>query len=175
MESDAITPARKEISLREPATTSAIRRVRDVSGPVIAGPRFGKRGRPPEWWRDRRHGLVPVPSVAVSCRAEPGYLVVALSGALDGTSAPALREYLLTVVHQCGGRVVLDLSAVSYADVGGLTVMVGTRRRAQLLGGWLRVVSPAPVVADVLAASGLDQQLDIYASIEAAVSVPALA
>jgi anti-anti-sigma factor len=111
--------------------------------------------------------------MVVSCRTEPGYLVVALAGSLDSAGAPALREYLLRLVHQCAGRLVLDLSAVRYADVGGLTVVVGTGRRTRLLGGWLRVASPAPVVADVLAATGLDRQLDIYASVEAAVSVPA--
>ncbi|HTA10180.1 MAG TPA: STAS domain-containing protein [Streptosporangiaceae bacterium] len=109
--------------------------------------------------------------MTISCRPGPGYVVVALSGALDGASAPALREYLLRLVHQCGGCIVLDLSAVSYADVSGLTVVVGTGRRARLLGGWLRVVSPPPGVADVLAASGLDRQFDSYASVEAAVSV----
>ncbi len=111
--------------------------------------------------------------MAVSCRTEPGCLVVALSGSLDAASAPALREYLLRIVHQCDGRLVLDLSAVSYADVSGLTAVVGTGRRARLLGGWLRLASPAPVVADVLAATGLDRQLDVYASVEAAVNVPA--
>jgi anti-anti-sigma factor len=109
--------------------------------------------------------------VAVSCRTEPGCVVVSLAGALDDASAPALREYLLGVVHQCGGRLVLDLSAVRYADVSGLTVVVGTRRRTELLGGWLRLAAPPPAVTDVLAATGLDRQLDIYATVEAAVSV----
>jgi anti-sigma B factor antagonist len=111
--------------------------------------------------------------MAVSCRSEPGHVAVSLSGSLDAASAPALREYLLRIVHQCDGRLVLDLSAVSYADVSGLTAVVGTGRRARLLGGWLRVVSPAPMVADVLAATGLDRQLDIYASVESAVCGPA--
>jgi anti-anti-sigma factor len=111
--------------------------------------------------------------MAISCRQEPGYLVVALSGSLDGASAPALREYLLRMVHQCDGHLVADLSGISYADVGGLTVVVGTGRRARLLGGWLRLASPSPMLADLLAGTGLDRQLDIYASVEAAVSVPA--
>lgn len=161
--------------LREPVTRSAVRRVGEDSGSLLAGKRLGARARPPESRRSRRHGPVPIPGMTVSCRPEPGYLVVALSGALDGVAAPALREYLLRVVHQCGGCLVLDLSAVSYADVCGLTVVVGTGRRTRLLGGWLRVVSPPPGVADVLAASGLDRQLDSYASVEAAVSVLALA
>jgi anti-anti-sigma factor len=159
--------------MREPAMRSAVRRVGESAGPKVAVSVPTVRSRPPEWRRSRRYGPVPIPGMTVACRTEPGYFVVALTGALDGASAPALREYLLRVVHQAGGCLVLDLSAVSYADVGGLTVVVGTGRRTRLLGGWLRVASPAPVVADVLAATGLDRQLDIYASIEAAVSVPA--
>jgi anti-anti-sigma regulatory factor len=49
--------------------------------------------------------------------------------------------------------------------------VVGTRRRTELLGGWLRLAAPAPAVTEVLAATGLDRQLDIYATVEAAVSV----
>jgi anti-sigma B factor antagonist len=161
--------------LREPVTRFAVRRVGDESGSLPLGKRPSAHARPPEWRRSKRHGPVVIPGMTVSCRPEPGYVVVALSGALDGVSAPALREYLLRIVHQCGGCLVLDLSAVSYADVSGLTVVVGTGRRTRLLGGWLRVVSPPPGVADVLAASGLDRQLDSYASVEAAVSVLALA
>lgn len=157
--------------MREPAPRSAFRRVGDGATPAIAGARPPSRSRPPEWRRGRRHGPVPGPSVAITCRTEPGYVVVALAGALDDASAPALREYLLGVVHQCDGRLVLDLSAVSYADVSGLTVLVGTRRRTELLGGWLRLAAPAPAVTDVLAATGLDRQLEIYATVEAAVSM----
>jgi len=109
------------------------------------------------------------PATVVSCRVERGHLVVGLSGVLDGASAPALREYMLLLVHQCAGRLVLDLSAVSRADAGGLIVLVGTARRARLLGGQLRLVAPRPAVADVLAATGLDRHLDIRAALAAAV------
>jgi anti-sigma B factor antagonist len=111
----------------------------------------------------------------VTSRAERGLLVVALSGVLDITSAPALREHLLRVVHQCAGRLVIDLAAVSHADISGLTVLVGTGRRARLLGGFLRLAAPVPDVAGILTATGLSLQLDIYATVEAAINGPALA
>lgn len=106
----------------------------------------------------------------VSCRAERGYFVTSLRGGLDAPIAPALREYLLRVVHECAGRLVIDLSAVSHADASGLTVLVGTGRRARLLGGLLRLAAPAAEVASTLSTTGLDRQLHIYATVEAAIT-----
>ena len=137
---------------------------------MTAGSRPGTLPQPPDVRRSRGYAASRAPAVAVSCRAERGHLVVGLSGALDGPSAPALRESLLLLVHQCAGRLVLDLSAVSYADAGGLTVLVGTARRARLLGGSLRLAALKPVVADALAATGLDRHLNIHAGVAAAIS-----
>ncbi len=114
--------------------------------------------------------LVLGPGLTVSCRSERGYLVAGLSGSLDGSSAPALRECLLVLVRQCAGRLVVDLAGVSVADASGLTVLVGTGRRARLLGGSLRLAAPRPGVADVLASTGLDRHLDIHATVAAAVA-----
>jgi anti-sigma B factor antagonist len=108
--------------------------------------------------------------MSLSHRVERGHVVVVLRGKLDAASAPALREHLLRVVHQCAGRLVLDLSAVSYADISGLTVLVGTGRRARLLGGLLHLAAPASMVSDLLAATGLDRQFDVHATAAAAVS-----
>jgi anti-anti-sigma factor len=117
-------------------------------------------------------GLVAgiIPGMDVSCRAERGYFVASLRGVLDVTVAPALREYLLRVAHECVGRLVIDLSAVSHADASGLTVLVGTGRRASLLGGLLRLAAPAAEVASVLSTTGLDRQFHVYPTVEAALS-----
>ncbi len=111
-----------------------------------------------------------VPGLDVSCRAERGYFIASLRGALDASIAPALREYLLRIVHQSLGLLVIDLSAVSHADVNGLTVLVGTGRRASLLGGLLRLAAPVAGVATALRATGLDRQLHVYPTVEAAIS-----
>jgi hypothetical protein len=47
---------------------------------------------------------------------------------------------------------------------------VGSARRARLLGGSLRLAAPSPQVARVLAASGLNQHLDIYPAVRAAIT-----
>ena len=105
-----------------------------------------------------------------SCRTERGHFVATLRGVLDGAIAPTLREYLLCLVHESAGRLIIDLSAVTHADVNGLAILVGTGRRATLLGGLLRLAAPAPQVAAALNASGLDRQLRVYRSVEAAIS-----
>jgi anti-sigma B factor antagonist len=108
-------------------------------------------------------------SLGVSCRSDRSHLVAVLRGALDSAAAPALREYLLRLVNECSGRLVVDLSAVTGADPGGLTVLVGTGRRASLLGGLLRLAAPAAEVSELLAATGLDRQFRVYPSVEAAI------
>ena len=70
---------------------------------------------------------------------------------------------------------VIDLSAVSYADASGLAVLVATGRRAGLLGGLLRLAAPAPAVAKVLRITGLHQLLDIFPTVQAAITSPGVA
>ena len=47
---------------------------------------------------------------------------------------------------------------------------VGTGRRAQLLGGLLRLAAPVAEVASTLTTTGLDQQVHVYATVEAAIN-----
>jgi anti-anti-sigma factor len=110
--------------------------------------------------------------LSLSARTECGYVVAALRGELDIVSAPALREQLLGLLTPATSRLIIDLSAVSYADASGLTVLVGTGRRAGLLGGHLRLAAPPPEVARVLSLTGLDRHLDISPTVHAAMTSP---
>jgi anti-sigma B factor antagonist len=95
-----------------------------------------------------------------------GYVVAALSGELGLAAAPALREQLLNLPSQ----LIIDLSGVRGADASGLAVLVGSGRRARLLGGFLRLAAPSMAVAGVLAATGIDQHLDIFPTVKAAIA-----
>jgi anti-sigma B factor antagonist len=116
-----------------------------------------------------------VPGMDVSCEAAGECLIVALSGVLDVTSAPALRDCLLRLLRPAASRLIIDLSGVSEADSRGLAVLVGAERRARLLGGFLRLVAPKSGVNAALRATRLSLQLDIYPTLEAAISCPASA
>ena len=101
---------------------------------------------------------------------EHGHLIAALGGDLDIASAPALREELLSLLHPAVSGLIIDLSAVGYADASGLAVLVGTGRRAGLLGGFLRLAAPSPEVARVLSATGIIRHLDIFPTVQAAIA-----
>lgn len=110
-----------------------------------------------------RSATEPVHGLAVCSRAESGYLVAALTGALDITCAADLREQLRDLLRPAACRLVIDLSAVGSADVSGLAVLVGAARRARLLGGLLRLAAPSPAVTEALGSTGLGRQFDILA------------
>jgi anti-anti-sigma factor len=108
-------------------------------------------------------------------REERGYLVAALSGRLDSARAPAVREQLLRLLRPAASRLVLDLTLVSDIDAAGLAVLVGTERRARLLGGSLRLAAARPAVSMAVHAAGLDWLLGSFPTVQSAVSSPAQA
>ncbi|MEU8118136.1 STAS domain-containing protein [Spirillospora sp. NPDC049024] len=97
--------------------------------------------------------------VRMPAHRRPGHTIVALSGALDGAAAAALREHLIGALRPSGRLLILDLSAVTSADAAGLAVLIGIRRRAAGLGITLRLAAPGPQVAALLRATGLDRAL----------------
>ncbi len=99
-----------------------------------------------------------------------GAVIVAIEGDLDLASAPAVRERLLSLLRPGACRLVIDMSAVRYADASGLAVLASTQRRADLLGGGLRLAAPRPQVAGVLTVSGLSRRLAAYPTVQAAVA-----
>jgi len=82
---------------------------------------------------------------------EPPPVVVAICGEVDIQSAPELREELLRVIRRRGPQLIIDLGGVTFMDCAGLNVLVATRRRAQLEGGWVRLVRVPPQAPDDLA------------------------
>jgi len=110
-------------------------------------------------------------NLSLTARTEHGgYVIAALRGELDIASAPSLREQLLSLLRPAASRLIIDLSAVGYADASGVAVLVGSGRRAGLLGGWLRLAAPSPEVATVLSATGIGPHLDIFPTVQAAIT-----
>jgi len=99
-----------------------------------------------------------------------GAVIVTIGGDLDIASAPTVRERLLSLLRPGACRLVIDMSAVRYADASGLAALVSTQRRAVLLGGGLRLAAPRPEVAGALTVTGLSRHLAAYPTVRAAVA-----
>ena len=100
-----------------------------------------------------------------------GRTIVRLRGALDVAAAPALRERLIGILHPGMSLLVLDLSRVPSCDPAGLAVLIGTQRRARLLGIVVRLAAPSLPVAKLLRLTGLDRSLTICPDLSSAIAV----
>ena len=118
-------------------------------------------------------GSTIAPGLDCFVRNEDGIAVAELAGELDLARAPALREQLLGLLRPGSSRLILDLSRVSFCDASGLAVLVGTGRRARLLGGFQRLAAVSPHVARVLNLTGLRRHLPVFATVQAAAAAPA--
>jgi anti-sigma B factor antagonist len=99
-----------------------------------------------------------------------GRTVVGLRGGLDLATAPALREQLIRVLHRGTGLLVLDLSRVASCDSSGLAVLIGTQRRAGLLGIAMRLAALSPPVREVLRSTGLDRNFEVFPDVPGALA-----
>ena len=113
-------------------------------------------------------GTTVNPGLDLSARTAGGITIAELTGELDVASAPALRDQLLSLLRPGSSRLVVDLSKVSFCDASGLAVLINTRRRAGLLGGFLRLAAVSPQVGRVLNISGLHRHLSHFPTVQAA-------
>ncbi len=97
--------------------------------------------------------------------------IVRLRGALDVAAAPALRERLIGMLHPGLSLLVLDLSRVPSCDPAGLAVLVGTQRRARLLGIVVRLAAPSLPVARLGRRTGRDRSLTHCPDLRGALAV----
>lgn len=90
--------------------------------------------------------------------------VIEVIGRLDGDSAPEMGQLLDQTIDDGCSRLVLDLGSVEYMSSPGLREIVRIFKRAQQLGGDLRIANPSDRVMSVLELAGLDTTLQIYPS-----------
>jgi anti-sigma B factor antagonist len=86
--------------------------------------------------------------------------VVQVRGELDIRTCDRL-ERVAGAEADRGGKVVLDLSELTFCDSTGLSGLVRLHRRAQAAGGTLVLRSPAPRVRNLLDLTGLDRLFPI--------------
>jgi anti-sigma B factor antagonist len=63
--------------------------------------------------------------------------VVALEGEIDMHESPQVREQFEPLIARRAGKVVVDLTGVSYIDSSGLAVLIDAMQRIQAYGGKL--------------------------------------
>ena len=91
-----------------------------------------------------------------------GKVVVHVHGALDASTAPALKARLVDIIDNQGNRqVVLDLRQMTSVDAAGLFVLADALKRMSDYGGELLLSGPTSAVEGQLRAAGLEKSYGI--------------
>jgi anti-anti-sigma factor len=94
----------------------------------------------------------------LSFSAEPGadHVLVRLRGELDIVSGDGLRAALEGLLDAGPMPLVVDLSGLSFADCGGMSVLLELRTRLAAHGCAVTVTGPQPIVSRLLRLTGMD-------------------
>ncbi|WP_433854562.1 STAS domain-containing protein [Streptomyces kronopolitis] len=99
-------------------------------------------------------------------RRERGALVVTVTGHLDIDNIEPLSGTLRRAAEDGVAPVVIDLSAVTFADSATINVLLQAHHA---LGPALRLAAPSTVLARLFTLTGLDTVLPLYASVAQAI------
>jgi anti-anti-sigma factor len=100
----------------------------------------------------------------------PGITLLVADGELDHDSRRILQRNARDVLDAGGTRLVIDLTAVTFCDSGGLSLFVELHRQAENAGGWVRLAGAQGMVLSVLKTTNLDRMFVLYDSADAAVA-----
>ena len=96
--------------------------------------------------------------------------VVRVAGELDHETVPALRAAMQETID--GHRdLILDLHAVTFLDSSALGMCVTHHKTLRKRGGSLRIANASSRALTLLTLSGLNQVLQLYPTLDAALAV----
>jgi anti-sigma B factor antagonist len=96
-----------------------------------------------------------------------GASIVVLKGDVDLESSPAARDILLRSVDGAG-KVLVDLSSVTYIDSSGVASLVEALQAAKRNGGKFALVAASDPTRRVLELARLDKVFTMYATVDEA-------
>lgn len=93
--------------------------------------------------------------------------IVVVSGEWDA-ACEHVDAALVDAVATSDGRVVVDMSDVTFIDSSAIRALVLAHRRAAQRGGWLRIAYTHNVIGKVLGICGLTEMFAQHETVEAA-------
>lgn len=93
-------------------------------------------------------------------------MIVAISGEIDMSSSPELRERLLELIAKKTPVLFIDFSCVSYIDSSGIATFVEGLKGMMPYGGRLKFVSIPPKIAEIFGFAKLDKVFEIHGSLD---------
>jgi anti-sigma B factor antagonist len=99
-----------------------------------------------------------------------GHVLVRAVGELDMSTAPSLTTATEDAFGDGYRLLLLDLSGLSFMDSTGLSALLSVHRDAQARGAHAAIIAPSDTALRVLEMLGVEQVLNIYPTLDAAVA-----
>lgn len=97
--------------------------------------------------------------------------IVHVAGEIDLSTAPMLRESIVTELKESPSLLIVDLTEVTFLASAGLNELIVAGEHAAPLTK-LRIVAAGSVVLRTLCLTGLDNVLSIFPTVEEALATP---
>src|SRR5207247_7682241 len=97
-------------------------------------------------------------------------VVIALPAETDMANAAEVGRQLGSAVEPGVKTVIADMTATTFCDSSGISMLVRAHKQAVANGTELRLVAASPAVLRTLTLAGLDQLLPIYPSLSQALA-----
>ena len=124
---------------------------------------FGGLGNQPKEWKLK---------LSMKTRHRGDVIIVHCQGRIVYRDEAAALSQLVGEILEDRGKIILDLSGVSFMDSAGIGELVQLHTWAQAKDAELKVASPSSFVRRLLDLTHLDSFLDIHSSLGDALAVP---
>lgn len=101
-------------------------------------------------------------------RAEGPVTIVDLSGKLDATDGPSLRDQMAALLQDGHRQIVLNLEELTYLDSAALGELVACQLRAGTAGATLKLANAGRRIQDLLLLTRLITVFEAHDSLQAA-------
>ncbi len=108
-------------------------------------------------WRRQGGGM----GLTLGVRPGDDRTVVVVSGEVDVCTEASLQQALPRIMREHGARLLLDVSGVSFMDCAGLRALLTTRRRAELHGGFMRLIAVSRAVRRITELTGAHEAMAV--------------
>src|ERR1700740_760417 len=100
----------------------------------------------------------------------PGFTVIEVSGEIEGSTAPKLREKLISLVEAGSYQLIVDMEGVEFLDSTGLGVLVGGLKRVRAHDGGIDLVSTQGRILRIFRITGLNRVFSIFDTVAEAMA-----
>lgn len=94
--------------------------------------------------------------------------VLRVSGEIDMSNSPRVREVLIGLTKKKAPAIVVDLGSVSYMDSSGIATLVEGLQESMGYGGMFRLAALSPKVRQVFELARLDDVFEIFPDVSGA-------